>query len=69
MTTTTIQAATAVGYFRVSSSGQAGERHVSLDVQAAAFNHYCLVHQLSPLFVLLTLTLVGRMIALNTWRC
>ena len=49
MTTTTIQAATAVGYFRVSSPGQAGERHVSLDVQAAAFNEYCEAHQLEPI--------------------
>ncbi len=49
MTTTTIQAATAVGYFRVSSPGQAGERHVSLDVQAAAFNEYCQAHQLEPI--------------------
>jgi site-specific DNA recombinase len=36
----------AVGYFRVSSPGQAGERHVSLDVQKAEFNQYCRDHHL-----------------------
>ena len=49
MTTTTVRAASAVGYLRVSSPGQAGERHVSLDVQAAAFNYYCQAHHLEPL--------------------
>ena len=43
---TAIDTATAVGYFRVSSPGQAGERHVSLEVQAANFNDYCRTHQL-----------------------
>ena len=43
---TAIDTATAVGYFRVSSPGQAGERHVSLEVQAAAFQDYCRTHQL-----------------------
>jgi site-specific DNA recombinase len=47
--TTAIQTATAVGYFRVSTPGQAGERHVSLEVQAAAFNDYCRVHHLDPI--------------------
>ena len=43
---TVIDTATAVGYFRVSSPGQAGERHVSLEVQAANFNDYCRTHHL-----------------------
>ena len=47
-TATVIQTATAVGYFRVSSPGQAGERHVSLEVQAAAFQDYCRSHHLDP---------------------
>ena len=43
---TVIDTATSVGYFRVSSPGQAGERHVSLEVQAANFNDYCRTHHL-----------------------
>ena len=43
---TVTDTATAVGYFRVSSPGQAGERHVSLEVQAANFNDYCRTHHL-----------------------
>ena len=35
--TIVIPTGTAVGYFRVSGPGQAGERHVSLEVQE---NHY-----------------------------
>ena len=46
--TTAVKAETAVGYFRVSSPGQAGERHVSLDVQAAAFREYCRSQNLDP---------------------
>jgi site-specific DNA recombinase len=46
--TTAVQVSTAVGYFRVSSPGQAGERHVSLEVQAAAFAAYCHSHSLAP---------------------
>ncbi len=46
--TTAIQTATAVGYFRVSSPGQAGERPVTLEVQEAAFNDYCRSHHLNP---------------------
>lgn len=46
MTTIAIQTATAVGYFRVSSPGQAGERHVSLEAQATAFNDYCRANDL-----------------------
>ena len=45
---TAVQTATAVGYFRVSSPGQAGERHVSLEVQAAAFNDFCRANHLDP---------------------
>ncbi len=48
---TTVQAGTAVGYFRVSSPGQAGERHVSLEVQAAAFRDDCQRHSRTPLAV------------------
>ena len=43
---TAIDTATAVGYFRVSKPGQAGERHVSLESQATAFQDYCRTHQL-----------------------
>ena len=39
--TTAIQTDTAVGYFRVSSPGQAGERHVSLEVQESKHTDYC----------------------------
>ena len=44
----TLQLADAVGYFRVSSPGQAGEHHVSLEVQAAAFQDYCRTQGLNP---------------------
>ena len=47
VTTTTVKTAAAVGYFRVSGSGQAGERHVSLEVQEAACNDYCRAHGLT----------------------
>ena len=43
---TAVDTTTAIGYFRVSSPGQAGERHVSLEVQAANFNDYCRTHHL-----------------------
>ena len=46
--TTAVRTSTAVGYFRVSSPGQAGERHVSLEAQATQFNDYCLAHNLEP---------------------
>jgi site-specific DNA recombinase len=46
--TTATQLSTAVGYLRVSTPGQAGERHVSLDVQQAAFQEYCRTHHLTP---------------------
>ena len=47
-TATVVQTATAVGYFRVSSPGQAGEHHVSLEVQQVAFTEYCRAHHLAP---------------------
>jgi len=45
---TAVRTTTAVGYFRVSSQGQAGERHVSLEAQATQFNDYCRAHNLEP---------------------
>ncbi len=45
---TAVRTSTAVGYFRVSSPGQAGERHVSLEAQATQFHSYCLAHDLEP---------------------
>ena len=48
MTTIAVRADTAVGYFRVSGPGQAGERHVSLEVQEAAFADYCRADHLKP---------------------
>ncbi|HEU0022039.1 MAG TPA: recombinase family protein, partial [Dehalococcoidia bacterium] len=41
MPTTTIAQQRAVGYQRVSSTGQTGERHSSLDTQKARFDQYC----------------------------
>ena len=46
--TVTVRTKTAVGYFRVSSPGQAGERHVSLESQTTQFNDYCRDHRLDP---------------------
>ena len=46
--TTTVRIQDAVGYSRVSGPSQAGEKHVSLEVQAAAFAHFCRVHNLNP---------------------
>ena len=48
-TITRVKSSAAVGYFRVSTMHQAGERHVSLDVQAASFNDYCRVHHFEHL--------------------
>ena len=45
--TVRVPTTTAVGYFRVSSPGQAGERHVSLEVQQTAYQGYCKSHSLS----------------------
>jgi len=47
-TATAVKTATAVGYFRVSTAGQAGERNVSLEVQEAAFREYCQANHLDP---------------------
>ena len=38
---TSIATKRAVGYLRVSSVGQTGERHSSLKTQEARFNEYC----------------------------
>ena len=46
--TTAIRTDIAVGYFRVSSPGQAGERHVSLDVQETQYVDYCRADDLEP---------------------
>ena len=46
--TVAVRTTTAVGYFRVSSPGQAGERHVSLETQTTQFNDYCRAHRLDP---------------------
>ena len=46
--TTAIATKRAVGYFRVSSTGQVGERHSSLDTQKARFEEYCHRSGLSP---------------------
>ena len=46
--TTAVGTATAVGYFRVSTAGQAGERSVSLEAQATQFHSYCRKHDLDP---------------------
>ena len=49
----------AAGYFRVSTPGQAGEQHSSLDTQAAHFSEYCQRHQLAPVATF-TDVLTGR---------
>ena len=46
--TTAVRLEDAVGYFRVSGPRQAGEKHVSLEVQAAAFADHCRSLGLSP---------------------
>ena len=48
-TATAVKSASAVGYFRVSTLNQAGERHVSLETQEASFRAYCTTHGLTPL--------------------
>ncbi len=45
---TDISTQRAVGYLRVSSSKQAGERHSSLETQEDHFKEYCLRNQLNP---------------------
>jgi len=39
----------AIGYFRVSSVGQSGEHHVSLETQSQRCNSYCQTHNLTPI--------------------
>ena len=46
--TTGILTQKAVGYLRVSSPGQTGERHSSLETQEAHFQQYCRLHGLTP---------------------
>ena len=41
MTAPALSTRRAVGYFRVSSTGQTGERHSSLETQEARFHEYC----------------------------
>ncbi len=48
-TTTATSAKTAILYARVSKPGQAGPRHVSLEVQEAEFRAYCHANNLTPL--------------------
>ena len=40
-TTTAVKSVAAVEYFRVSTTSQAGEHHVSLETQEASFRTYC----------------------------
>ena len=47
--TTSIATKTAVGYFRVSSPGQTGERHSSLETQEARYQEYCKRNNRLPL--------------------
>src|SRR3990172_2542825 len=48
-TATAVKSAAAVGYLRVSTINQAGERHVSLETQEASFRAYCTTKNLTPL--------------------
>ena len=45
---TAIKPQRAVGYQRVSSTHQTGERHSSLETQASRYQNYCHQHQLTP---------------------
>ena len=47
-TATVVKTATAIGYFRVSTAGQAGERNVSLEVQETAVRDYCQANHRDP---------------------
>ena len=47
-TATAVKSTDAVGYFRVSTTSQAGERHVSLETQEASFRAYCTANGLTP---------------------
>ena len=46
--TTTLATKRAVGYQRVSSTGQVGERHSSLETQEVRFYEYCRRNNYSP---------------------
>ena len=48
-TATAVQSDNALGYLRVSSTNQAGERHVSLETQEASFRAYCTTNGLTPI--------------------
>ena len=48
MSTTILATKRAVGYQRVSSTGQVGERHSSLDTHKARFEEYCHRFDLLP---------------------
>ncbi|MEK7777252.1 MAG: recombinase family protein, partial [Chloroflexota bacterium] len=48
-TATAVKSPAAVGYFRVSTMNQAGERHVSLETQEASFRAYCTTNVLTPI--------------------
>ena len=47
--TTTLATKRAVGYQRVSSTGQIGERHSSLETQKARYLEYCKLNHCIPL--------------------
>ena len=47
--TSLVATKTAVGYLRVSSVGQTGERHSSLETQEARFHEYCQRNNLLPI--------------------
>ena len=49
--TTTLATKRAVGYLRVSSTGQIGERHSSLDTQEARFQEYCIRNNYTPVAI------------------
>ncbi len=46
--TTTLATKRAVGYLRVSSTGQIGERHSSLETQEARYHEYCIRNNYTP---------------------
>ena len=48
-TATAVKSPAAVGYFRISTMNQAGERHVSLETQEASFRAYCTTNGLTPI--------------------
>ena len=48
-TATAVKSPAALGYFRVSTMNQAGERYVSLEIQEASFRAYCTANGLTPI--------------------